>query len=466
MAQQKQQAQQQSSPGGPREKILRIGIILGGKIVEERLIRTRETVTIGQSAKNTFSIPAPELPKSWPLFSAQAGKYSLHFAEGMDGRISDGGAVQALAQLKTGGQAQRVGDRWVLPMSDAARGKVILGDMTILFQFVIAPPLQPRPQLPQSVRGRLLDRIDPYMAVVLLFSLIAHSTAIAWIYSSDTPRKPEPDEIPDRFARQLLVPPPEIKPVEVATGPAETAKEPAKEDKGDGGEKTPKPDPRPAKEPEGGGGGGDEEAKAREEAEARGVISMIGSKGKGQGRFGDVTDGKNPGGDLQAGIDKARRDGTGVATTGGTGGGTRGSSTGTVGTGSGPGVAGPKEGTGGKGVKVGEDEVKATGNVGKPVVDDDGGLDAESVYQKIKQSYYGAVQKCYQDALKTNSALKGRVDVTITIGPAGSVTSVEVDGFDSGVEACIQANARRWRFNKPPNGSATFQFPFTFRPAG
>ena len=463
MAQQKQQAQSQGS-GGPREKILRIGIILGGKIVEERLIRTRETVTIGQSAKNTFSIPAPELPKTWPLFSAQQGKYSLHFAEGMDGRISDGGAVQALAQLKTGGQAQRVGDRWVLQMSDAARGKVILGDMTILFQFVIAPPLQPRPQLPQSVRGRLLDRIDPYMAVVLLFSLIAHSTAIAWIYSSDTPRKPEPDEIPDRFAKALLEKPPEPKPVEVAVGQTkEPAKEAAKEDKG--GEKAEKPPAKAPPKEEPAGGGGDDEAKAKEEAEARGLIATIGSKGKGQGRFSDVTDGKNPGGDLQAGIDKARKDGTGVATNGGTGGGTRGSATGTVGGGSGPGVAGPK-GTGdGKGVKVGEAEIKATGNVGKPVVDDDGGLDAESVYQKIKSSYYGAVQKCYQDALKANSSLKGRVDVTITIGPAGNVTSVEVDGFDSGVDACIQANARRWRFNKPPNGSATFQFPFTFRPA-
>ena len=47
-------------------KVLRVGVILGGKIVEERLIRTRETVTIGQSAKNTFSIPAPELA-AWTL---------------------------------------------------------------------------------------------------------------------------------------------------------------------------------------------------------------------------------------------------------------------------------------------------------------------------------------------------------------------------------------------------------------
>jgi TonB family protein len=457
---------QQAQSNGPRERILRIGIILGGKIVEERLIRDRETVTIGQSAKNTFSIPAPELPKSWPLFSSQQNKYSLHFGEGMDGRISDGGGVLALAQLKQG-QAQKLADRYVLPLSDQARGKIILGDMTILFQFVMAPPLQPRPQLPQSVRGRLLDRVDPYMAAILLFSLIVHGGVVGFIYSMDTPRKPEPDEIPDRYATVLTQKPPEPEPV-VAPPTEGPAKE---EPKAGGGEdKKPPKDPgekKPAPEPSGDDGGGDAEAKAKEEAEARGVINIVGSRGKGAGRFADVSDGKNPGGDLQAGIDKARREGTGVSAAGGTGGGTRGSSTGSVGTGSGPGVAGPKgSGNDGKGVKVGEEQVKVTGSVGKPVIDDDGGLDAESVYQKIKTSYYGQVQKCYQDALKSNSSLKGRVDVTITIGPAGSVTSVDVDGFDSGVDACIQQNARRWRFNKPPNGSATFQFPFTFRSGG
>ena len=38
--------------------------LLGDKIVEERLVRGRDPVTIGQSAKNTFAIPTPELPKS------------------------------------------------------------------------------------------------------------------------------------------------------------------------------------------------------------------------------------------------------------------------------------------------------------------------------------------------------------------------------------------------------------------
>jgi len=42
-------------PGAaPKVKILRIGIIQGGRIVEERLVRKRENITIGQSAKNLF----------------------------------------------------------------------------------------------------------------------------------------------------------------------------------------------------------------------------------------------------------------------------------------------------------------------------------------------------------------------------------------------------------------------------
>ena len=45
-------AQVPSGVGSTKPKILRIGIIQGGRIVEERLVRKRENITIGQSAKN------------------------------------------------------------------------------------------------------------------------------------------------------------------------------------------------------------------------------------------------------------------------------------------------------------------------------------------------------------------------------------------------------------------------------
>ena len=39
-------------------KILRVGVIQGGKIIEERHLKRRDTVTIGQDAGNTFVVPA------------------------------------------------------------------------------------------------------------------------------------------------------------------------------------------------------------------------------------------------------------------------------------------------------------------------------------------------------------------------------------------------------------------------
>ena len=55
------------SSRGPARS-LRIGIVLGGNIIEERLIRGRETISIGQSAKNTFAVPLESL--TYPLARA------------------------------------------------------------------------------------------------------------------------------------------------------------------------------------------------------------------------------------------------------------------------------------------------------------------------------------------------------------------------------------------------------------
>src|SRR5688500_18798291 len=89
-----------SASGGSRQRILRIGVLLGGKIVEERLIRERTSVSIGQSMKNTFSIPVEGLPLELTLFSLEEGKYYLRFLNKMDGRLSSGDQVNTLEALK------------------------------------------------------------------------------------------------------------------------------------------------------------------------------------------------------------------------------------------------------------------------------------------------------------------------------------------------------------------------------
>ncbi len=464
-----QKAQAQQTANGPREKILRIGVILGGKIVEERLIRTRETVTIGQSAKNTFAIPAPELPRTWQLFKLVGTKYVLNVNESMDGRLSDGGNVMALAQLKAGGQAQKQAQGWALPLSDNARGKIILGDMTLLFQFVVAPPLQPRPQLPHSVRGTLADRIDPYMAIILVLSFMVHGGVGLWVYRMDVEKPIEPDKIPDKYAKALLAAPPAPKPEPEVKGKDENKDKDKKEP-----DKKPEPSkPAPPKHVE----TAEEAAKrksaeeaalkekqAKDKAAAAGVlIAVAGAKSDGSNpsSFQDVSNGKRPPGSAGDALKGAQQEGKDIALNGSGKDGSRHTPGGDVGnknTG-GNGVNNTDPGDGGK-----KEELVAHTDVKKPTVIDPGtgDLSPEDVFQKIRSRYQHDLTLCYQNELKQDSGLHGAVNLTITIGTSGRVSAADVDGPMSAVNACVKQKAKNWTFDNPKKATATFAFTFSF----
>ena len=134
-------------------KVLRIGILQNGKFVEERIIRKRDIVTIGQSEKNTFVVVSNMIPSRFEMFENRGGSYALQFTEAMSGRLSYEGEVKDLEELVKTGAATHRGKVYRLPLDEQARGKVSLGDSTILFQFVAPPPIQPRPQLPAAARA-------------------------------------------------------------------------------------------------------------------------------------------------------------------------------------------------------------------------------------------------------------------------------------------------------------------------
>ena len=72
-------------PIGP--KVLRIGVIQGGKIVEERIVRKRETVTVGSSERNHFVLNASGIAPRFELFQLVGNDYILNFTETMSGRV-------------------------------------------------------------------------------------------------------------------------------------------------------------------------------------------------------------------------------------------------------------------------------------------------------------------------------------------------------------------------------------------
>jgi hypothetical protein len=122
-----------SKPASSGAKILRVGVIRDGKIIEERHIRQPSGVTVGQDGTNTFVIPASELPASFPVFEYRNGQYTLLFTDRMNGRVANRSGDFDFAGLKSKGLVQKRGSVWVLPLDESAKGKVSLGEVTLLF---------------------------------------------------------------------------------------------------------------------------------------------------------------------------------------------------------------------------------------------------------------------------------------------------------------------------------------------
>src|SRR5271170_2315453 len=66
-------------------KVLRIGLVQAGRIIEERVIKQRTSVTVGASEKATFVIPSDAVPAQFKLFELIGSEYYLNYVEGMSG---------------------------------------------------------------------------------------------------------------------------------------------------------------------------------------------------------------------------------------------------------------------------------------------------------------------------------------------------------------------------------------------
>ena len=463
MATQAAARQPVSSAPGAKLKILRIGIIQGGRIVEERLVRKRENITIGQSAKNMFVVLSDALPRNWLLFEASGTGYTAHFSDGMDARIAVGNEIISLSQLKQTGKIQKRGVSWVLPLDERARGKITLADMTILFQFVTPPPPQPRPQLPASVRGSALSGVDWFFTIIASLSFLFHLIFVIYLRNVDWPRKPDIEAVPDRFV-QMVVKKEEKKPEPKKEEVAKT-EEPKKEEKAKGEEKKQKrelTDEEKAKLAEA-KAKADAERRARlaEQVKSTGLLKLLGAKSEAGGSIADVL-GK---GDVDRDQEKAFQGvgGVGVASADSL----RGIKSGGSGSGrvadagslrGGAGIAGSDTGKG-----AGERTVKAAIKTEAPAVD--GELDPAMVAKEVR-SRLGAIKACYERALKRNPNLSGKVVIHWTITQAGTVSGVDVEQDtlgDAEVASCIKSLIARWRFPAPAGGSVDVSFPFVFQ---
>jgi len=453
-------------PQATGPKVLRIGLVQGGKVIEERVIKQRTHVTVGPSEKSTFVLPTKSLPPTFKLFELVGNDYCLNFIEGMTGRVALKTGISDLTALR--GQARRIQQgpvqAYPLSLNEDARGKVVVGETTFLFQFVAPPPVQPRPQLPVSVKAGLV--IDWTTTIIAAFSFLFHFGLIGSIYS-DWMDPPVDDELSIQqlieTVKQLPPPPePEEKEeavnVDASASSTATAKAEEEKPKAAAASKAPGPTKAPGQMSE-----------ARKTAISNelssldlGMLSALNSRGvstdnvlrdgnvnmqlmneaaasnygAGKGKIGDLNVGGGKGGEFTPG-----------AGGGGLGAGNKGSGEVAASAGSAKKVEGPKGNAAIGGASVSGGSV---GNAGAVVA-----------------SMAAGFRRCYQRGLAEDPNMKGSIRITARIGPNGEVASASPGGgggLSGTVTSCVAGVVSSRTFDKPEGGGATIVIPVSFFP--
>ena len=434
----------------PQPKILRLGIIHSGRIVEERLIPAGQSVTVGSHPRCTVVVSEAKLPsRRFEIFSSRQGRYALQFTGDMHGKVAVGDKVVTLAALAQKGQAKKKGQWFELMLVPTNRGKVYVGEYTFLFQFV-APPPQPVRSRSADFRAFRWEDVDWLFLAIVLFSALLHTAVVIWIESQPPPKKVRLEDLPDRFVRMILPPEEEPQPVEEeAEGPSDEVVEKDESE-------TPAPVEEP--EPEEPAGGDEveepqesaEEKRARleEEASTKGLLALIGTAGD-SSREGAVADLLSDGSGLADDVGAALANSSGVVI------GRRDvDQAGLRGGGGGDGAAGIGDLGGAGGGKGGE--VKKEAKAPKAVLDtgavDIGSSeDAASVKSTMKR-YNARIRACYEKELKSNPDLAGKVTAYWIITTGGGASDVEIIGNTTGNSAlgsCIVREVKRIKFPAP-----------------
>jgi hypothetical protein len=420
--------------------------VQAGRVVEERIIKQRTTVTVGQSEKAMFVIPSQNLPSPFKLFELIGADYYLNWVDGMQGRLALATGISDLAALR--GQAKRVGPVYQVRLTEEARGKVVVGETTFLFQFVAPPPPQPRPQLPLAVKGGVASQIDWNLTIIAAFSFLLHFGFIGALYSDwmDPPVN-EGADISALLDMAKNVPPVVVEEKQ-ESGPATKDNAPSKKDEGA------KKDTAPGQKMT-----SSQAAALSQQAEAM-QMQMLAAFGGQSAVQGALNRSDIPPVDLSgvaqsgAGVSNASGDlrlsgGGGALVRPGAGG------SGLSGLGASQGGGSGSSGTG-RDVKGPTGEANIGATTASVAV-----AGADRVIAGLRPGF----RSCYNKGLQTDPSMAGKVVVKVVISPNGDVGTVEKNGgsgLSSEVENCIMKKIKNASFDAPGGSGSTLQVPITF----
>jgi hypothetical protein len=441
-------------------KVLRVAVVVGGRVSEERLVKHRTDVTVGPSEGCTFALSDPGLPSSFRLFERRGSDYYLRWLDGWSGRVAMAAGTLELGALQS--QTNRCGDgAYEIRLTDESRGKVIVGSTALLFQFVSPPPVQCRPQLPMSARSALTSQVDWRFTIVASFSFLFHFGAAGMLYSDWMDR-----EVNDPVATVGLIEQVKSLPATQQQQQQQQPERPEPEPpmveprEPDGEPPVPRPGSRKPEISDRGGGllSPERRAALADELERLDVATLGALGGK-----ASATEGVLRGGDVPTGsLDRMAASGSGVSVAGTSGLNLGGGGQSKLGVGEvGGGLAG-----------IGNTSTSPTGSAGaastvagpRAVVTANASVaggavrNAERIVAGLKARFRG----CYNDGIRTNPEMSGSVRLTASIGPNGEVLSASASrsgNVSAQVAACMVSHLRGSQFDPPEGGAATVVVP-------
>lgn len=439
-----------------QQKVLRVGVIQGGKIVEERVLPAQAPVTVGTSRKNSIVVQPSSLPESTLVFAWEGERYVLLFGDGVEGRVQGPQGAADFGALVSQGLARTQDGRHAVAVNEDQRGKMVLGDVTLLWQFVAPPAEAPRTALPREAQGNHFRSLDRLFAVVLGCSFALHTGAYVALARTEVPAEVTLEEIPDRYAKVLiperLPKPPEKK---EEKKPEAVAEKKAEERKPEAERKQESPEQVAAKKAA-------RAAAVAKAVQSKGLLKVLGALGPGTGG-GAVADVFGTGGGI-GDVASALSGAGGVAVA------------------SDPGAAGGRKGAGrveaasigdlatsggGKVAYGAKTEVRVSGSVAAEEAEIDSSEIDQGKLAAFVKARQGLIKACYENALKRNPGLKGKISIRFTILETGGLADIAPAQNALGspeVAACIVQTMRSWRTQFRPSGPVTVEYPFVFSP--
>jgi len=440
------------------QKALRVCLVRDGQVVEEQRVTAGTRITIGNSPSNLFVVNEPALPKTHELFRPRMfGGFDLALVESMRGSISLGTSIVDFSTLAAQGLLKKKSGNYHLKLHENHRGKITAGNTTIIFQFLAHVPDVSRAKLPKSARTSVWQFMEPHFAGILVAMMLIEVPIILYFQTLPKPKPLTIEKLGDRYLKILM---PDLKKAKTSV-----ADKKAKEDnkiaqrKAPEGELT-KTEQKEAKETDTdrSAAAKQKSAKIRSTIAGKGLLSFIGARASSSGAVAEVfSSGGLSAYNLQNAFDKTN---TGQGMIGAAGGDRIGRG---GGIGKSTGIASVSTAGGGQVGLAAKTEAKVT-QVKTEEPDVSGSLDGNAVAQVV-QRRMRSVQDCYEQELKRDPKLSGKIEIEFTIGSEGQVTDATVANNrmeSNAVASCIVGRIRRWRFPKPEGGTVTVTFPFIF----